>query len=349
MLDKLNYILIWGIVAFFISFILYPFYINLLKKLKAGKTLRDDATSGGKAKIFNSLHAKKAWTPTMWGALILIVVFLIVILSVILKKLGYFNYSLLERKETYILLFAFFSMGILGLIDDFLNIKWVWKVKWLTAKMKLVWMFLFSAFISYWMFFKLGIDYVILWHEKIHLWWFYLLFTFFFTLTLVNAVNITDWLDGLAWWIVVIILFVLWVMTFFQKWYLATALLSIVASSLVAFLWYNINPAKIFMGDSWALALWGLIASVIYLLWIKLGIWIIVIPLLLILFVELGSSFIQILGKRILKRKIFDIAPFHHNLEYRWYKEYTIVMKFWLIQSILAVISLVIFFYQIKS
>jgi len=58
-LQRLNYILIAGIISFIISYILYPFYIKLLVKLKAGKTLRDDATSGGKAEIFNSLHKKK--------------------------------------------------------------------------------------------------------------------------------------------------------------------------------------------------------------------------------------------------------------------------------------------------
>ena len=83
------------------------------------------------------------------------------------------------------------------------------------------------------------------------------------------------------------ILFALGVMTFFQGWYVATAVLGIIAASLVAFLRYNINPAKVFMGDSGALAFGGLVASVIYLLGIKLGIWTIIIPLLLIVFMEL--------------------------------------------------------------
>ncbi len=348
-IEKLNYILIAGILAFLVSFILYPFYIKLLQKLKAGKTLRDDATSGWKAEIFKQLHKNKTWTPTMWWALILLVVALFVIWSLILKKLWYVNYSLLERKETYILLFAFFSMWILWLIDDFLNIKWIWKVKWLTAKMKLLWMFLFSAFISYWMFFKLNVDYMIFWEQPVEVGIFYLIFTFIFTVVLVNAVNITDWLDGLAGWIIVMILFALGVMTFFQGWYVATAVLGIIAASLVAFLRYNINPAKVFMGDSGALAFGGLIASVIYLLGIKLGIWTIIIPLLLIVFVELWSSFLQIFWKKVFKKKLFHIAPLHHELEYKGMKEYTIVMKLWLIQGILTMIALVIFFYQISK
>jgi len=347
-LEKLNYILISWVLAFTASLVLYPFFISLLKKLKAGKTLRDDATSWWKAKIFKELHKNKVWTPTMWWALILFVVALFVIWSILFQKMWWVNYSLLERRETYIILFAFFSMWILGLIDDFLNIKWIWKVKWLTAKMKLVWMFLFSAFISYWMFFKLGVDYMIFWERPVEVWLFYLILTFIFTVVLVNAVNITDGLDWLAWWIIVMILFALWVMTFFQGWYVATALLAIIAASLVAFLWYNINPAKVFMWDSGALAFWWLIAAVIYILWIKLGIWTIILPLLLIVLLELSSSFIQIFWKKVFKKKLFDIAPFHHQLEYKWMKEYTVVMKLWLIQAVLTMIALIIFFYQFQ-
>jgi phospho-N-acetylmuramoyl-pentapeptide-transferase len=283
----------------------------------------------------------------MWWALILLVTTVFVLATVIFHKLWYIKYSLLNQRETYIILFAFFSMWILGLIDDWLNIKWVGKVKWLTAKMKLIWMFLFSGFIAYWMHFKLGVDYVILWDEKIHIWFLYFIITFIFTVLLVNAVNITDGLDGLAGWIIVMILMALGVMTYFQHWYLATTVIAIIAASLIAFLWYNINPAKIFMWDSGSLAFGGLIAAVIYLLGIKLGIWTIIIPLLFLLFVELASSFLQIFWKKTFKRKLFSIAPFHHNLENKWYAEYTIVMKFWLIQAVLTALALVIFFYQV--
>lgn len=347
-IQRLNYILIAWIVSFFLTFLLYPIYIKLLKKCKAGKTIREDATSWGRAKIFSALHQWKKGTPTMWWALILLVTFLIVIFTIFLQMKWYVKYSLLNRRETYVILFAFFSMWILWFLDDFLNIKWVWKVKWLTAKMKLIWMFLFSAFIAYWMHFQLWADYIILWQSEIYIWFFYFLLTFIFTVKLVNAVNITDGLDWLAWWLLVLVLLALGIMTYFQGWNIATTLLAVISSSLVAFLWYNINPAKIFMWDSGALAFGWLIASVIYLLWFSLGIWIIIIPLLLIFFVELFSSFFQIFWKKVFKKKLFYLSPFHHNLEYKWYAEHTIVMKFWLIQIVLSILSLIIFFYQIS-
>ena len=346
-LQRLNYILILGIATFVITFVIYPFFIQLLYKLKAGKTLRDDATSWWKAEIFNKLHANKKWTPTMWWALILLISLLVILWTVILNKFWYIKYSLINQKETYIILFAFFSMWILGLIDDYLNIKWVGKVKWLTAKMKLIWMFLFSAFIAYWMYFKLWVDYVILWNTEIHIWFLYFILLFVFTVLLVNAVNITDGLDGLAWWILAMSLTALGIMTFFQHWYLATSVIAIIVAALIAFLWYNINPAKIFMGDSGALAFWGLLSAIIYLLAIKLWIWVIIVPLLFLFFVELWSSFLQIFWKKVFKKKLFKIAPFHHYLENEGYKEYTIVMKFWLIQAVLTALAIIIFFYQI--
>lgn len=347
-LQRLNYILVAWVVSFLLTFVLYPFFIKLLIYLKAWKSLRSDATSWWEAKIFNKLHKNKAWTPTMWWALILIVTWIMVAISVLLQKLWLINYSLISREETFIILFAFFSMWLLWLVDDFFNIKWLWKVKWLTAKIKLLWMFWFSWFISFWMYYKLWIDYIILREDKIFIWFFYSILVFLFTVKLVNAVNITDWLDWLVWGILVMVLLALWVMTYFQHWYIATTFIAVITACLVAFLWYNINPAKVFMWDSWSLAFWWLISSVIYILWINIWIRFIIVPLLFLIFIEVWSSFIQIFSKKVFKRKVFNIAPFHHNLEYLWYKEYTIVMKFRLIQMVMTIIALIIFFYQIS-
>ena len=120
--------------------------------------------------------------------------------------------------------------------------------------------------------------------------------------------------------------------TFLNQTYIATSLIVIVVAVLVSFLWYNINPAKIFMGDSGAFALGGLLSSLILLLNMREGI---VIPFIILfaLFInELLSSFLQIFWKKFFKRKLFAIAPFHHLWEYRGMKEYTVVMKFWMIQ-----------------
>ena len=110
-------------------------------------------------------------------------------------------------------------------------------------------MFLFAAFIAWWFYVKLGIDYINFWPiaGKMSLGIFAPVLTFVFTIGIVNAINITDGLDGLAGGLMTIILFTLAVATFVTQTYISTAVLAIVIACLLAFLWFNINPAKVFM------------------------------------------------------------------------------------------------------
>jgi len=348
MLIKLTYIIGFSLVAFLLSFILYPAYIRFLQKIKAGKQIREATVTWEESSIFRELHAHKWWTPTMWWWVMLIVVLLLVGLSIIIQDAWYINNSLLTRQETYMPLFAFFSMWILGLIDDILNIKWKSAIKGLSASIKFVWMFWFSAFISYWFYWKLGIDYINFWPLgwEVSIWLFMPILMFFFTVVIVNAINIADGLDGLVWWLSLIILSVLWVITFVTHWYLATTIIGVILWCMLAFLWFNINPAKIFMGDSWALALWWIISALVYL--ININVWIIIpfIILMTLFWIEFWSSFLQIFWKKYFKRKLFAMAPFHHLLEHRGYKEHSIVMKFWLLQWVLWAVVLLWILYQ---
>lgn len=163
MLGKLSLILIFTVITFVLTIILYPFYIRLLKKWKAGKTIRETTATGEKSEIFAQLHHDKAGTPTMGGGIFLIVMLITIFFSLILQYLEIIDNSLWNQQETYIILFGFFSMGFIGLIDDILNIKNVGKIKGLSIRAKMVGMILFAGFISYWFYVKLGVDYVNLW------------------------------------------------------------------------------------------------------------------------------------------------------------------------------------------
>lgn len=351
MILKLNSILIFLLSSFFVSLAAYPPYIALLTRLKAGKQIREDTSTGEKSSIFTALHQHKAWTPTMGGGLFLIVMAIMVLLSFVIHDLGFINNTLFNRQETYILLFAFFSMGILWLVDDVLNIKGKSAIKGLTAKMKLVWMFLFSAFISYRFVVKLGVDQFNvrpLWGEiTTGIWWSVIMF--FITVALVNAINITDGLDGLVGGLMVIILPVLGVVTLIFQRYLASTLIGILLWTLLAFLRFNIHPAKIFMWDSGALAIGWFVATLVYLINIRFGIIIPFIILFGIFWIELWSSGLQIFRKKVFKKKLFAVAPFHHLLEYKWHAEHTIVMKLWLIQWLLSAVAAIMLFYQLYN
>jgi phospho-N-acetylmuramoyl-pentapeptide-transferase len=350
MLIKLNHIVIFALLAAFLAVWIYPLYIKILKNLKVWKTIREDTATWEKSLIFAQLHKHKSWTPTMWWWLFLIIMLIMIGVSFVLEKLDWINNTLLNQKETYIILFGFFSMGLIWLVDDFLNVKGYGKIKWLSAKAKLIWMFLFAAFISRRFYVKLGVDYINFWPiaDKVHLWLLYPLITFFVTVSIVNAINITDGLDGLAWWLMSMVLFVLAILTFLNQTYITTTVLAIMIAVLVAFMFFNVNPAKIFMGDSWAFALWWFLASLLYLLNMRMGIFVPFTILFGIFILEVGSSALQIFWKKRFKRKLFPVSPLHHLFEHRWIAETTIVMKAWMIQWLLAAITLIIIFYQIN-
>lgn len=351
MLVKLNNIIIFSLIAFFVSWILYPLYIKILKKYHLGKTIREEAVTGEKSTIFSQMHQHKAGTPTMGGGVFLIVMVLMIWLSFVLKNFDFVNNTLIARQETYILLFGFFSMGLIGLVDDILNIKGHGKVKWLSAKTKLLGMFLFAWCISRWFYSRLGIDYINLrpLAGKVSIGIFYPIVTFFVTVAIVNAINITDGLDGLAGGLMMLVLFVLGVVTFFNQTYIATTAIGIVIASLVAFMFYNIHPAKIFMWDSGAFALWGLLATLLYTLNMRTGIFIPFVILFGLFILDTGSSFLQIFWKKYLKRKLFAVSPLHHLFEHKWVEETTIVMKARIIQWILVAITIIALFYQFNG
>lgn len=144
----------------------------------------------------------------------------------------------------------------------------------------------------------------------------------------------------------IIILIALAVVTFFYKTYIATTVIAILVAVLIAFLRYNINPAKIFMGDSGAFAIGGLLSSLLFILNMRIGIIIPFIVLFIIFIAEIGSVALQLISKKIRKRKIRTVAPLHHHYEKTGLAETHIVMKAWLIQGIVAAVTIITLFYE---
>lgn len=363
MLFKLNWIIIYSLLSFVLTLISFPIVIKILKNLKAGIINRELSATGDEAVIFNELHKKKNGTPTMWGIVFIVVMTIMLIWSYFLREYDFINHWLVERWETYILLFGFYSLWILGLVDDWTKISKNTKVNWLWAIFKLVIMIWFAAFISYRFNAVLWVDYINLWpfdttlhfYSSIYDFGFWkfqgnlllIFITFFVTLSLINAINITDGLDGLVWWMIAMNFVILAVISFLLNWYLATAVIGILIGMLAAYLRYNISPAKIFMWDSGSLALGWITSCLLYLISIKIWFAIPFLIMTLLFWIELLSSALQIFWKKVFKRKLFLIAPFHHLLEKIWIPETSIVMRFWLLQAVLASITLIMVIYQI--
>ncbi len=332
----------FGITTFVIWMVVIPYFIKFLINFKLGKQIREEATVW-KATEFAKLHKKKTGTPTMWWAIILIITFAMVIVSIIAQKTWLINNSLLNQRETYLSLFTLFSVWFLWLIDDYMNIKWIWRTKWLSARFKMLWLIIFWLAWALWFYFKLdwGNVWLNLWFiDEINLWaWFIALFIFVIIAS-ANSVNITDWLDWLAGWLLLFAYSVYAYITFDQGLFLLSTLCITIVWALIAFLWFNVKPAKFYMWDVGSLALWAnlwimaMLTNTIYILFIVWAIFIF----------ETLSVMIQLTSKKLRNgKKIFKIAPFHHHLEAIWWSEENVVFRLWLIGLVLSSFAIIIY------
>jgi phospho-N-acetylmuramoyl-pentapeptide-transferase len=300
--------------------------------------------------MFKLLHEHKAGTPTMGALTILASMVILIALSIIA---WYFrdsihnltgiriNNSLWSREETYLSIFTLVSMGCVGFIDDLLNTLGKWATKGMSARVKMISLIIFGSVGALWFSLNLGHDSIGLpggYELFLGIW--YIPLFIFLIITYANAVNITDGLDGLAGGLLLFNYSVYAIITYHQGLNILSSLCLIIVGGLIAFLWFNIKPAKFYMGDVWSLALWANLAVMA-----MLTDTLIVLLIISAIYIwELTTSFTQLLSKRFLGRKIWKIAPYHHHLEAIGWSEETIVMRFWLIGMVLSVFGLIVYY-----
>jgi len=191
--------------------------------------------------------------------MILLIVFSLVVVSMILQ---YFSpqiedlfglklkYSLFNRNETYLSLFTLFTVGIIGAIDDFMNVRGLGRTKGISARLKMLLLVIFSSFGAYWFFAKLGFASLSLpFFGEIFLGIWYVPLFILVIITMANSVNITDGLDGLAGGLLLFCYTVYAYITFMKGLLILSALCMLIIGALIAFLWFNIKPAQFYMGD----------------------------------------------------------------------------------------------------
>lgn len=332
-----NLSLIFGsaVLSFFIAILIAPSFTKLLIKFKIGKRIRENAMSGENSTLFTALHLKKSGTPTMGGLLVWGTVLFIAFFSRILSAMGYFEHSLLNRKETWIPIFTLGTCGMLGAIDDYLNVRGIGRTKGLSARLKLFWLTILSGMGGYWFHYKLGFSSIavpIPGFSAIEVGIWYIPIFIFIILATANSVNFTDGLDGLASGLLIFAFGSFGIIAYSRGLLILAALCGVICGALLAFLWFNIPPAKFYMGDTGSLAL-GATLGVIAMLTDQM----LILPLVGIVFViEALSVIIQLFSKKFLHKKVFHIAPIHHHYEYKGVAEFTIVMRFWIIGAIFA-------------
>jgi phospho-N-acetylmuramoyl-pentapeptide-transferase len=335
------------LISFIFNIILIIPFINFLYQKKFQRQNQKTKDPLNKpTPIFDKFHQHKSGTPIGGGILLIsttsflfLIYFLIFFL--VRKKIVSLYPSIFD--EIKIILFTFISFSLLGLYDD-LNKIFYWKKNdffGLRLRHKLIMEVILGLIISYWLYSSLKISIVnIPYLGVFNLGVFYIIFATLIIVSFTNAVNITDGLDGLASGCLMIALFSFWLISRSIIDIPTSLFISSWLGGILAFLYFNIYPARIFLGDSGALsfgatlAVIGLILGKPFALMVIGGIFM----------VEILTSFIQLVSKKFFNKKVFAAAPLHLWLQYKGWEEPKIVMRLWLVNILFSIFGLMIAF-----
>lgn len=319
-----------AVLAFVVAMILTPIYTKVAFKHQWWKKAREKSTTGEIAAIFRKLHLAKheAHIPTMAG--------LITVMAITIVTVG-FN---LSRSQTYLPLAALIAAGAVGMLDDIINIRGTGKGKaGLRTRVKFLLITAVALIGGMYFYYKLGYNLVHI--PAVGDFSIGMLYIPLFVLVVVstaNAVNITDGLDGLSGGLLATAFSAYGVIAYFQTNYGIAAFCAAVVGAVLAYTWFNIYPARFLMGDVGSFAL-GTALGVVAMLTNA----VVVLPIIGAVFViEAGSSMLQILSKKLLKRKIFIVAPLHHHFEALGWPETKVTMRFWVLGQIAGAIGLIL-------
>ena len=325
---EMFYGLLLSLGSFLLAMFLTPIYTHFAYKYKFWKKQKKTAVDGKDLPIMRKLHAHKFKRvfPTMAG-IIGVATITIVTLSC--------NW---DRGQTWLPLFGFIGGSIVGLIDDMINVFGDGHgAAGLRAPVKFAMITVVGLVLGWYFSVKLGwssihIPFV---GEWILPWWVMTGVFAFAVVATSNAVNISDGLDGLAGGLCMLAYGAFGVIAMFQGQWMLFGFCMTVVGWLLSYVWFNVPPARFMMGDVGSFALGaglGVVAMMtnsIFLLPIIGG----------LLVVEAGSSLIQMISKKFFHRKIFISAPIHHHLEAKGWGEAKIVMRFWVIAGVLALVG----------
>ncbi len=329
-------------IAFLLSALVMPLLIRSLKKLGMGKQIRDASV----APIMAEMHKAKAGTPTMGGIIIWgTALFLILTVAAGCAIAGtgslMCRVNFLSRSQTWLPAGLMMAAALVGFVDDYLNVKKIGsKGGGLRVRHRLVSYGLIAAVGAWWFYSKLGWTHVhvpFLGTYQIGLW-----SIPFFVLVIAStahSVNETDGLDGLAGGVLLSALGAYAVIAWSQGRTDLATFCAVLVGALMGFLWFNVNPAQVFMGDTGAMSL-GTVLGVLALLTDQ--------PLLLLVIglpfvIETLSVLIQVASKKLRRgKKIFKSAPLHHHLQAIGWSEPKIVMRFWMISLALSGVGVAI-------
>ena len=334
-------ILVVILISFAVALGVTPLFIRTIIKLNLRKHIR----TSDSAPIFSKLHEGKSGTPTMGGVIIWGTVLGLALLFWGLDVLfdGFFGYlNFVDRAQTFLPFAALGIAAFLGLFDDILGVLKIGpKGGGLTVSRKLIVYTLLSAVGAWWFFVKLE------WTElhvqffgsfEIGIW--YIPIFMFIIVASAFSANETDGLDGLLGGVSLFAFGALGVVAFSLERFDLAAMSAAIVGALLAFLWFNIYPAKFFMGDTGSMAL-GITLGVMVMLTNTAFL----LPLFFFIpVVESVSVIVQVTSKKLFKRKIFLSTPIHHHFEALGWPESQVTMRFWIVSVVASGFGLAVFF-----
>jgi len=325
--------------GFFLTIVLTPLWMKVLHKYKLGKQLRTEG-----APIFNQLHKSKEGTPTMGGVLIWATVAILTLLFWFLSKTvdGFWSkVNFFSRTQTWLPFGAMLVAAGFGFLDDLFGVMRIGPKGGGLSMTKRIFLYaLVAAGGAWWFYFKLGFSTIGLpFLGDLQVGWWYIPFFIFVIVATSFSANETDGLDGLAAGVFLTMFAAYGAIAFDQGRMDLAAFIAVILGSLIAFLWFNIFPAKFFMGDTGSMSL-GVVLGIVAML---TNTPLLLIPIGVIFVIESGSVIIQVLSKKFRGKKVFLSAPIHHHFEAKGWPETQVTMRFWMISAIGAIIGLIIF------
>ncbi|MCX6809330.1 MAG: phospho-N-acetylmuramoyl-pentapeptide-transferase [Candidatus Berkelbacteria bacterium] len=314
--------------AFLLTVLITPIFTDFLYRNRIGKKIRTADYEGNKTPIFSKLHQSKENTPTMGGVLIWGITAIVTLFT---------NFS---RGGTLLPLFTLFCSGVIGAIDDLMNVFGIGMDRGgMRFRTKLLFYSIIATAGSLWFAFKLdwlirplfipGLGNIILGYWYIPVFILVLIFGGF-------AANQTYGLDGLAGGIFAISFGAYIIISLSQGNVPLAIFCATITGAILAFLWFNVYPARFFMGDTGAMSL-GMTLGVIAFLTNTVY----VLPFVgFIMVIEALSTIIQIASKKFFHKKVFLVAPIHHHFEAKGWPETKVTMRFWIITAVSTTIGL---------
>lgn len=335
------------VIAFSLAFALAPILIHYLYKYKAWKKKPKEQGLTGDIPVFKQFHSlKEISTPRMGGILIWGTVLLVAIGGALGSMVfsgqwaSYLNF--LSRRETWLPLFTLVSASLLGLVDDILVVRsqgsYVGGGIRLRVRLAIIAAIALAG--AWWFYFKLE------WHSlyvpfygNIEIDGLYILLFVLVTIATFSS-SIVDGLDGLSAGVLIPIFGAYGIIAYATQRYDLASFIVVLIGALMAYLWFNVHPAKFYMGDTGILGLTVTLAVIAFLTNSVL-----LLPVIgLVLVIESASDIVQVFSKKVFGKKVLKAAPIHHHFQALGWPESQITMRFWIISWVASALGIMLFF-----